>query len=1144
MRFGAADRPHAPSSRGDNTSRGESDPSMLMPSSSTVSTLATGLWWAAMAVAVGASAAEHSVPLQAPPGFEVALYADDDLAHDIHALTIDSLGRVVVSGPGYVRILIDRDGDGRADEARTFAEPLSGTQGMFFHGRDLLCTVEGGLVRYRDRDGNDRADGPPQVFLRLKTGGEHDAHALRRGPDGWWYLIVGNSGGVTQRYITTATSPVAEPRAGTILRLSPDLASGEVFAHGLRNAYDFTFDAVGELFTCDSDGEREVSLPWYLPCRTLQVLPGMDAGWVSESWKRQDHFFDMPPVVAALGRGSPTGVVCYRHVQFPPEYHSALFVLDWTYGRVYALRPRQQGAGVVAEPVEFLTGTVGYGFAPTSAAVGPDGSLFISVGGRGTRGGVYRVRAQGRTAVNPLEVETPTTPDERLTFCLRCPEPLSSWSRRLWEPLAAELGSEPFIRAAQEESRPAVERLRALEILTEKFHGLDGDLLEVLIRAPQPAVRVRAAWSIGRTQTEYPRTTALAQLLQDDEPFVVRTALEALLGARPEALAELVEPLAQCLAAADPWVRQAAVRVVRRADEETWQAIAAAAAPAGWQAGLSLAAVYAQRHPGPAPYTVEIALRILAGPHPLELKRQAARLLQIGLGDCGPATEGPAPRPPVFDGYASRADLTQTPELREEVRTALSRLYPQGDALLDRELARVIAMVQPDDSALVDKLLAAITADSHPVDDLHQLIVMARLPGPRTQAQRDQIAAGLLGIEPKLQSRRLVQDSHWNDRVLEMYAGLVDADPELPAALLAHPAFGRPAHAQFLSLLPPSFFDRAVSRFARAAIEGGEKFAWNEDVIYLLAQSEDEQVRNLVRAQFDHFGLRAAVLLALAEHPREGDRELFIAGLEESSLEVLEACLRALALLPAGESADENVALLRTLRRLGFEGRERKLRDQAAELLRRNTRRDIPYQLGRDGDPQQAAIDAWTKLIAELFPQEYARQSSHDHQEQINLEELLARVPWEEGDAARGQLLFQRRACQQCHGSSRALGPDLRGAASRFSRDDLFAAIVFPSRDVSPRYQSELIVTRDGQSYSGLVVYEAVDGLVLRDAQNRTWRLEAADIEARRRLPTSLMPSGLLKDLAPADLADLYAYLRSLAQQPVPRTAREERIEE
>ena len=31
-----------------------------------------------------------------PDGFNVSLYADDELAHDIHCMTVDSLGRIVV----------------------------------------------------------------------------------------------------------------------------------------------------------------------------------------------------------------------------------------------------------------------------------------------------------------------------------------------------------------------------------------------------------------------------------------------------------------------------------------------------------------------------------------------------------------------------------------------------------------------------------------------------------------------------------------------------------------------------------------------------------------------------------------------------------------------------------------------------------------------------------------------------------------------------------------------------------------------------------------------------------------------------------------------------------------------------------------
>ncbi|MFN5733167.1 MAG: hypothetical protein ACK48R_15090, partial [Planctomyces sp.] len=98
--------------------------------------------------------------IRVPAGFRVELYADDELAHDIHSLTLDSRGRVVVSGPGYVRILLDSDGDGRADRFQQFADgPATGSQGMYFHGNSLLCAGDGGLLLYRDDNADDRADG-------------------------------------------------------------------------------------------------------------------------------------------------------------------------------------------------------------------------------------------------------------------------------------------------------------------------------------------------------------------------------------------------------------------------------------------------------------------------------------------------------------------------------------------------------------------------------------------------------------------------------------------------------------------------------------------------------------------------------------------------------------------------------------------------------------------------------------------------------------------------------------------------------------------------------------------------------------------------------------------------------------------------
>ena len=44
------------------------------------------------------------------------------------------------------------------------------------------------------------------------------------------------------------------------MRFKPDLSGGEIVCDGFLNAYDFDFDANGELFAYDSDGERESSL--------------------------------------------------------------------------------------------------------------------------------------------------------------------------------------------------------------------------------------------------------------------------------------------------------------------------------------------------------------------------------------------------------------------------------------------------------------------------------------------------------------------------------------------------------------------------------------------------------------------------------------------------------------------------------------------------------------------------------------------------------------------------------------------------------------------------------------------------------------------------------------------------------------------
>jgi putative heme-binding domain-containing protein len=143
-------------------------------------------------------------------------------------------------------------------------------------------------------------------------------------------------------------------------------------------------------------------------------------------------------------------------------------------------------------------------------------------------------------------------------------------------------------------------------------------------------------------------------------------------------------------------------------------------------------------------------------------------------------------------------------------------------------------------------------------------------------------------------------------------------------------------------------------------------------------------------------------------------------------------------------------------------------------------------------------------------------------------ERRLSGLDWSGGDAKRGQLVYTKASCAACHSGASALGPDLRGVAGRFSRADLFTAILQPSKEVPPRYRTTALTTTDGKSYQGIVIYEATDGVILQTGPAETVRVPGPRIAERRLTATSLMPTGLLDRLGNREIADLYAYLRSL----------------
>jgi putative heme-binding domain-containing protein len=473
----------------------------------------------------------------------------------------------------------------------------------------------------------------------------------------------------------------------------------------------------------------------------------------------------------------------------------------------------------------------------------------------------------------------------------------------------------------------------------------------------------------------------------------------------------------------------------------------------------------------------------------------------------------------VWEGYSPRLPALD----RERVARAgpvLRQLFPTGRADLDRELSRTLALVEDDDPAVLERVAEKLTPDSDPVEDIHYLIVFARLRGPRTPELTRHVVSALLALDQKVTRRHLNRDTNWPLRLGELYAELARKDPALHAAVLADAEFGRPDHALFAQ--SPGFDRRYAAELFLGRAEKDDDYPWNAALVGLLDSLPAERTRPLLRRLWDRGGLEDAILPLLALQPLAEDRAKFLHGVESPQLATVRLCLDALAKLPDGADGKQVLALVRALRRLPAGKEEDRVREQLGRTLARLTGQE---KLGTDRE-------AWTAWFTQKYPELAGRLGGADGVDVAGWNKRLAAVDWPTGDAGRGRAVFQKASCGSCHSGSQALGPDLQGVAGRFSRADLFTAILQPSKDVSPRYRTTQIGTTDGKVYQGLIIYEAVDGLILQTGPATTVRVAAAQIAERRLTDVSLMPTGLIDRLSDGEIADLYAYLKSLGGGP------------
>ncbi|MEY3492255.1 MAG: hypothetical protein RL309_1383, partial [Verrucomicrobiota bacterium] len=130
------------------------------------------------------------------------------------------------------------------------------------------------------------------------------------------------------------------------------------------------------------------------------------------------------------------------------------------------------------------------------------------------------------------------------------------------------------------------------------------------------------------------------------------------------------------------------------------------------------------------------------------------------------------------------------------------------------------------------------------------------------------------------------------------------------------------------------------------------------------------------------------------------------------------------------------------------------------------------------------------------------------------------------GDVAKGAALAQ--SCIMCHqlnGNGPAYGPELKGWASRQSREALVRSIVNPSADIALGYEGTTVKLKGSGSIDGRLLSNG-DPLVITSTGGLTQLVPKSQVTGRQvKMDRSLMLSSQQLGLSAQDVADIAAYL-------------------
>ncbi len=412
----------------------EANPAAPFTRAKTVGKYGDDPWGDPLSVSPSKALVVQPADIEILPGFKVELLHVVPKAEQGSwvSLTTDPKGRLLACDQygSLYRVTPSPVGSDQPAAVEKLKNAIGGAHGLLYAFDSLYVMVneqggKQGLWRLRDTDGDDQFD-QETLLRRIQGGGEHGPHAIVLSPDKKSiHIACGNHTKLPDnmelsRALRAWDEDHVIPRlwdanghargilapGGYICKTDPDGKTFELVSHGYRNQYDIAFNALGDIFTYDSDMEWDAGTPWYRPTRICLATSGSELGWRSGSGKWPSYYPDSLPALNDVGPGSPTGVESGLGAKFPAKYQHAIFANDWTYGTMYAIHLAPDGAAYQARREEFLSGKP---LPLTDLTIHPqDGSLYFAIGGRRTQSALYRVSYVGTESTAPAPAPKPT----------------------------------------------------------------------------------------------------------------------------------------------------------------------------------------------------------------------------------------------------------------------------------------------------------------------------------------------------------------------------------------------------------------------------------------------------------------------------------------------------------------------------------------------------------------------------------------------------------------------------------------------------------------------------------------------------------------------------------------------------------------